>query len=320
MPVIYSLDKTMKKRIDDFYGNASVFRPNKFLVGFYGEYVRQAIQKLRSDAEVERFSNNLYNGNQKESLGDKVYLRALNRWLKKHYNHKQEQIELKWTCTDVELPSVQTQVHNSYLVDSVTSIRHPLLISGTNDLQQVKIGIMEDRNMMVYQFFNALLNRFFTPQILKPRSSFHKLGMYVAVLQEDFVIPRGSDGTGNPRERGMLETGVPRDMDLDAIVSQVFEFNSIVMSGMPTLDFNNKIDKPLTYNLSFYTPNTFQGSFKTSFKGLRNNTSDKQFLSGVDSNGMDKTGQYYNRNNFEISTNRLKTNANGVYEKTLEPE
>ncbi len=309
MPVVHSLNKTMKERIDEFYGNASIFRPNKFLVGFYGEYVRQAIEKLKSDAKFERSASNQYTGNIKTSLGDTVYLTALDRWLSKHYNSEDEQVELKWTCTDAELPSVQASVDNSYMIDSIKSIRHPLVKSATDDVQQIKIGIMEDRNMMMYQFFNALMNRFYTPQILKPRSSFHKLGMYVAVLQEDFVIPHG-----------VKENGTPRDKDLDAVVSHIFEFNSVVMAGIPTLNFNNKIDQPLKYSLSFYAPNTFQGSFKTSFKGLRNNSSDKQFLSGVDGNGMDRTGQRYIKSNFEVSINDLRTTTNGVYERTTEPE
>lgn len=328
MPVVHSLNKTMKERIDEFYGNASVYRPNKFLVGLYGEYVRQAIKKLKLDAKYERTPGNIYNGNIKSPMGngsqhivtdpitgknrvvtDTVYQTALDRWLAKHYNAEDEQVELKWTCTNAEIPSVQTTVDNTYMIDSIKSIQHPLVTSATKDLQQVKIGIMEDRNLMMYQFFNALLNRFYTPQILKPRSSFHKLGMYIAVLQEDFVYPRG-----------MKENGKQRDKDLDSIVSQIFEFNSVVLAGIPTLNFNNKIDQPLTYSLSFYAPNTFQGSFKTSFKGLRNNSSDSDFLSGVDAKGMDKNGQKYIRSNFEIGLNNLRTTANGVYEKTTEPE
>jgi len=309
MPVVHSLNKTMKEHIDEFYGNASIYRPNKFLVGFYGEYVRQAIEKLESDAKFERLASNQYTGNIKTSLGDTVYLTALDRWKVKHYHKKEEQVELKWTCTDVDIPNVQASVDNSYMIDSIKSIRYPLVKSAADDVQQVKIGIMEDRNLMMYQFFNALMNRFYSPQILKPRSSFHKLGMYVAVLQEDFVIPRGTK-----------ENGVQRDKDLDAVVSHIFEFNSIVMAGIPTLSFNNRIDQPLTYNLSFYAPNTFQGSFKTSFKGLRNNSSDTQFLSGVDGNGMDRTGQRYIKSNFEVNTSNLRTPINGVYERTTEPE
>lgn len=58
MPVVHSLEKTMENRITEFYGKSSIYRPNKFLVGFYGEYVNQAIKKLETDVRTERNPNN----------------------------------------------------------------------------------------------------------------------------------------------------------------------------------------------------------------------------------------------------------------------
>lgn len=313
MPVVHSLEKTMETRITEFYGNSSIYRPNKFLVGFYGEYVDQAVNKLGLDSRTERNPNNQFNGNIKQEKGTDINNQALNLWKSRHYSQSDSQVELKWACSDVNIPSVQTRVESQLMIDSIKSIEYPLVMGHTG-IQQVTIEITENRNLMFYQFFNALMNRFFTPQILKPRSSIHKLGMYIAVLQEDFVIPQG-----------IQENDVQRTKDLDAVVSQVFEFNSIVIKGIPELNFNNNIKGPLKYSIKFDVPNAFQGSFKTSktsFKGLRNNTSDTGFITGADANGMDKKGQSYLRSNFEVKNDvgSRMTPTNGVYEKTLKPE
>lgn len=311
MPVVHSLEKTMEERITDFYGHSSIYRPNKFLVGFYGEYVDQAIKKLESDSKTMRNPDNRYNGRIKEftehnkkDLGTDVYNQALELWKTRHYFESDSQVELKWTCSNVQLPSVQPTVESQLLVDSIKSIQYPLVM-GHGGLQQVSIEIIEDRNLMMYQFFNALMNRFFTPQILKPRSSLRKLGMYVAVLQEDLVYP-----VGVKEGRSRTES----DKDINAVVSHIFEYNSIVIKGIPELQFNNNIKEPLKYTIKFDVPNAFQGSFKTSFKGLRDNTSDTAF----DVNYMKTDGISYNRDNFEVT--KPFTRANGVYEKTLKAE
>lgn len=313
MPVVHSLEKTMESRIEEFYNKSTIFRGNKFLVGFYGEYVDQAIKKLQSDAEYERSSSNNYNGNIKSPIGtntvtDTIHKTAFEKWTSNHYFKSDSQVELKWGCSDAKIPTVQPNVESELYLDSIKSIKYPMILDA-GGLQQVTLEITEDRNLMFYQFFNALMNRFFTPQILKPRSSIQKLGMYIAVLQEDFVIPQG-----------ITERGVQRDKDLDAVISQIFEFNSIVPKGIPELSFNNDIKEPLKYSIKFDVPNAFQGSFKTNFKGLRNNTSDNQFIAGFDENAMDKKGQRYIKSNFEISNKSLMTNANGVYEQSLKAE
>jgi hypothetical protein len=308
MPVVHSLEKTMENRVTEFYGKSSIYRPNKFLVGFYGEYVDQAIKKLESDTRTERNPNNQYNGTSKLQLGTDIHTSALNQWKTNHYFKEDSQVELKWGCSEAIIPSIQPTTESGLCIDSIKNIKYPM-IRDAGGLQSVEIEITEDRHLMFYQFFNALINRFFTPQILKARSSVQKLGMYIAVLQEDFVIPQG-----------VQENGIQRDQDLDAIVSQIFEFNSIVPKGIPNLTFNNDIKTPLKYSIRFDAPNAFQGSFKTSFKGLRNNTSDTQFMTGFDSNSLDATGQEYIKSNFEVSTNSLMTTQNGVYEKTLKAE
>ena len=49
--VIHDLTKTMKQNIDEFYENASVYRPNKYFVGFFGEYVKLAVEKMGKGAK-----------------------------------------------------------------------------------------------------------------------------------------------------------------------------------------------------------------------------------------------------------------------------
>ena len=107
-----------------------------------------------------------------------------------------------------------------------------------------------------------------------------------------------------------MENGQKRDADLDAVVSHIFEFNSILPKGISELKFDNSTYNKQTFTINFDVPNAFQGSFKTSFKGLRNNTSDPHFI--LDSNSTKRDGEY-NASQFEISKSQFQTPINGVY-------
>ncbi len=304
MPIVHSLNKTMEQRITEYYGGASVYRPNKFLVGLYGEYVGKAMKTMMADSKEERSPSARYNGNKKRMFNTDVYDNALDAWYRKYYFPEDDQVELKWACADVTIPTVKSSYETkSVRLDNHKSIKYPLLRSADSDGGEIKLTIVEDRNLMMYQFFNALHNQFYIPQILKPKSSFHKLGMYVAALQEDFV-----------KATAKKENGELRDHDLESVVSQVFEFNSIAITGISDLQFKNDSKEIMTFTVSFKAPNLFQGVFKTSFKGLRNTGSDALYLaSNVDAVMLDPRTSEYKVNQFEITKKEMDAPGNGVY-------
>lgn len=290
MPIVHSIEKTMKERVDEFYGNASVYRTNKFLVGLYGEYVGKAIAKMEKESKIDSVSKN-----QKLSHGGHVYNDAFNNWKKVfYYADNPPQVELKWACSNVTIPHTSSKISTENYIDSIKSIKYPVIM-GTSEGGKVVMEIREDKHLLWYQFFNAIINQFYSSQILKPKSSFQKVGIYIALLQEQFV-----------NDVALTEFNKPRKDTIDTVVSQVFEFNSAVLSDISSMVIKNDSKDIMEYKVTFDVPNTFQGSFNDAFRGLRDNTS-----IGIDSTMLMNGTTQYNTSAFESS--KLKDPMNGYY-------
>ena len=298
MPALNLLERSMEETINAFLSQGSIFKPNKYYVGFYGPYIEETLVKLNQEAKQ-------FNSTElKVQKSTNVSLNALKRWSSIHVDPTQNLVDLRWTCKEAVIPHVKPKIKESFTVDALKSIQYPL-IESYGGAGTVRLTIKEDRNMMMYQFFNTLMNRFFRPQILKPRSSFQKLGMYIAVLQEDFITPKYDPSASK-------ENGEKRKAILDSVVVQIFEFNSIVPKGMSDLKLSSAIPtKGSEFTIDFQVPNTFQGGFKTTFKGLRDYTTDAEFLTALDE-GTLRNGKYI-ESAFEVNDTDLKTTTNGYY-------
>jgi hypothetical protein len=110
MAIIHDLDKTMKYHIDEFYGNASVYRSNKYLFGMFGDYVKLAVEKMEKGA----------NEPNKLIFDSKVYKDALDNWKSTFYSpfynpatHKNEhEVSMKWACAGVSIPHTSSDISN----------------------------------------------------------------------------------------------------------------------------------------------------------------------------------------------------------------
>lgn len=245
-----------QNRYTDFYNNASILPKHRYFVGLYGENVNQSLKKM-ADSVV---------GN---TLQKKLQKSALDRFIKNHAFYTQggkydgnAEVQLKWTVKNVSVPSVQTEIENNFTIDAVKTINYPL-IKGQKSNGILKLDIVENRDMTMYHFFNALMNSFFNAQVLKAKSSFHKLGMYVCILN-------GVEAPNNLNPESKEIT--------DIYPLQIFEFNSIVPLGIGELNPSTSLQgEKLEYSVTFQAPNLFQSSFQTisDFNGLRDNSSDK---------------------------------------------
>jgi hypothetical protein len=201
---------------------------------------------------------------------------------------------MRWACAEITIPHTSIKIDTPSHLDSIKSIKYPI-ITGIAGLGELKIKVRDDKHMMWYQFFNALNNCFYRAQILKPRSSFQKMSIYVAPIQEQFV-----------QASYTTEFNTARKEAIDSVVSQVFEFNSAVLKDITTMNFKNDSKEILEYTVSFSVPNTFQRSFNNTYMGLRDNTA-----IGID-NKLFGDGKYID-NEFTISKDILKTDTNGYY-------
>lgn len=321
------LDMSQEGRINKFYNQGSIHVPNKFVVGLWGEYITSALQYM-SDYTV----HDPLLGVNKLVKNTRLYSGVLTRWLQIHSPDTQlapsnvfangnvrdiiktvKAVELLWACQSIQFPSTVKPKVDNIKIDTYKNISYPV-ITGHNGPGDVKLTIVEDRTLMFYQFFNAIMNQFFDPLILKARSSFHKMGMYI-VSMDGFSMPYiQNDGSENFDERNKARWAV-EDVPL-----QVFEFNSVILTDIGDVSYSNDSIKPATYTITIRCPNLFQDAFKTTsnFRGLANNTSDKRLLNGVDASGLikdDNKNNMYNVGTFEDKTNYTDANKSLVSKK-----
>jgi hypothetical protein len=294
---LYSNGGNVSKRVKNFFDQSSFYVPNKFIVALFGEYVDKAITKMSTD--IDKISD--------------LSIRAMHResfetWKATYFNKDGNYVDLNWACQGAVIPQANSETEDGdYVLDAVKGIRYPLIKTHAK-IQTVSLRIIEDRKLMLYQFFNAIINQFHVPLALKPRSSFHKLSILIVALTQH----EGSGfGTKQPKENSDNFKGL-RDFvnkDIRSIPGQVFEFNSAVLTNVDALNLNNNNKAPLEYNVSFKVPNSFQNSFNTSISGLRDNTSDRTTLNAAtDSNGLD--GRFIRNPDGSVNLNKVKYKTN----------
>jgi len=311
-PSLYTVyNQSMTERINDFYGNSTLFKNNMFYVGLWGEYVQSTIAELEQTSRVDPSMGNL----DKKQSTKNVYTfeNALNRWKDLYWRGANTEVELKWTCSAIQIPTIESKIDEgrAYSIDAIKPIQYPL-ISDYGGMKTVTLTIVEDRNMMMWHFFNTLHNQFYSTNVLKPKSSFHKIGMYCAVMQGD-VLPATTitqeeklDPLGNMMEDGSRREGIITDVPM-----MVYEFNSVVVTNVAAPEFSHENINKVSFKVTLQVPNTFQGSFKTTFRGLANNSSKRGGYSNgsvIDNNGIGTGG--YNGIVYAKDTNDVLQQSN----------
>ena len=228
------------KRINSFYSTgSSIALTNKYIVGFFGHKVTAAVNILIS---------------KNTTINVKELLRA-EPFISEDYSGWR--VELAWECSRVSIPKGDVTVEKStHYFDAEKAVKHPF-ITGVQDTAELTFNITDTKEMIWYQFFNALKNSFFDPFRFRPvGSSFNKLACYVGVIQ----------GTGN-------KSGSSSDDDTTGqMISQLFEFNSIVPSKFNQIKLSHDSVEPLKLDITFVVPNVFQSTYNVSFAGMRNIT------------------------------------------------
>ncbi len=314
-PKLYTVyEQNMTERINEYYGNSSVFKNNMFYVGLWGEYVDSAVSTMEASAKKDPFLNI---DRRQSTKGVYTFENSLNRWKNTHWTPENTEVELKWKCKSIKIPTVESQIAEGqqYSIDSIKPIVYPL-ISDYGGIKTVTLTIVEDRNMMMWHFFNTLHNQFYDTQILKPKSSFHKVGMYCAVLQGDNLA--SNDISTEESNQGVItEDGATREQIITDVPAMVYEFNSAVVTKISDIELNHENPGMLTFSVTIQVPNTFQGTFKTSFRGLANNTTQGGYSSTsiIDSNGIPNGGynglDYSDYNNPSLFESNLNSSSSG---------
>lgn len=310
-PSLYTVyNQSMTERINDFYGKSSLFKNNMFYVGVWGDYVKSTLSEMESTSRVDPSMGGL--DKKQSTKGVYTFEAALSRWKKIYWHHANDEVELKWTCSAIQIPTVESKIDEgrAYSIDAVKPIQYPL-ISDYGGMKTVTLTIVEDRNMMMWHFFNTLHNQFYNANVLKPKSSFHKLGVYCAVSQGD-SLPNSTLDSSEKKDIN-LEDGTVRQDAITDVPMMVYEFNSAVVTNVESPQLSQENIGKVVFKVTLQVPNTFQGTFKTTFRGLSNNTSDSggyASTSIIDNNGINRAGyqgiKYANDGNDVLQQSNLQ--------------
>lgn len=222
--------------------------PNKYHVSFYGPYVDQAMLIMSRNALSDKYVTS----SKKLFVGTPALFNSFMTWSDMFYDQKSSCLNMYWAASSVSIDSAKANIEEVSM-DAVKSMSFPVVTSSqTGSKNSISITIVDDPYMMWFQFFNALFNTQFTPLVLKPTSSFHKIDIRVNEYIE-------------------MTTANQRTTDLH--IGEMFEFNSCVMESAPKTELKFAGDSAATYTVSFKFPNAFQGTFKDRLRYMRDETS-----------------------------------------------
>lgn len=284
-PIMHDFDKTSDSYITNFLKNADGFVANKFHVGFRGEYVEKALKVMEINASGDKYTHA-----PKLFHSTAATAQRFKEWLGLFWNPTSRMLSMFWNCSKVTLPRPTLEMLPMNCMDSLKSINFELpkkIQSGT-----VNLEIVDNKHLMWFNFFNALFNCQISPLVLKPKSGFHKIDMNVEVLNENIDLSGSKINT----------------TDLDVI--HMSEYNSIVLKQAPVVSPDNASTALYTFSVEFSVPNTLNGTFKRSDRGLKDNTTSAATL-GV---GKTKDGLAYNMRFWEYSSNNGMQNTRNNYE------
>lgn len=242
----------LDKQWNNFYSYARGHLLNKYQVGMIGPYVEEALRVMDQNSYGDK-----YTGNAKTYAGIPFRHETFKQWLDMHYDKTTNILSMFWEASQVTLPSAKVE-SAAFNIDTVKSGMNYKLATGVSTPSPLQITVVDDPYFMWYNFFNALFNVQFSPLVLKPRSTWQKIQIFVDVLQE-----ATTNGYTNSHETitGMMP-------------SQMWEFNSCVLQAAPDMKVSHSEANLYSFTASFDYPNAFQGTCKEEFRYLRDNTTD----------------------------------------------
>ena len=295
-----------------FYARARGHVLNKYHVGLYGPYVDEALRIMDRNSWADKYTptrEKTFVNRPGEHYKHDEFL----DWLSLCYDKNSGILQMFWAAESITVPSPSAETEK-VMIDSTKAMSYPLL-KKLNVPAELTMNVIDDPYMMWFNFFNALFNVQFSPLVLKPRSTLQKINLMVDLYYEGVT-------TAASKSDARLQQGwnVTKDTACitDLQVGQMFEFNSCVLKNAPEAKMGFGEEHGYKFSIKFEYPNSLQGSFKDTFRYLRDNTT-----RGVDANDSaskptkETTSVYgdFNRGFYETPYNRLQSAQSAeVYE------
>lgn len=296
-PVMHNTERPSDSYIQDYLTYAEGFVPNKFHIGFSGEYVEKALTIMQVNCAGDKYTHapKMFNGS--------AYLiEKFENFIKQHWDNEKRILNMLWNCKSVTLPKPTLAMET---IDSLDTMKD-LTFQMPKKIQpgQLSLTVVDTHYLMWFNFFNAMFNSQISPLVLRPRSGFHKIDISVELLNgataNDWAVDMNQAALAS--RAPWLEYAPGTRTNLDVI--QMSEYNSAVLTAAPTIDPNNSSMDLATFTVDFKIPNPLNGSFKRSDRGLHDNTSVTQATVGSSETTLDYNLNFWQRKKSTMTSTR----------------
>lgn len=317
VPVMHNTARPSDSYLQDYFTRAEGFVPNKFHIGFSGEYVEKALTIMQINCAGDKYTHapKLFNGS--------AYLmKKFSNFIEEHWDNEKRILNMLWNCKSVTLPKPTLALET---IDSLDSMKD-LTFQMPKKVQpgELTLTVVESQYLMWFNFFNAMFNSQISPLVLRPKSGFHKIDISVELLNgataNDWAVDLNKAVLASKAPWVTYSPGTRTNLD----VIQMSEYNSVVLTSAPTIDPNNSSMDLATFNVTFKVPNTLNGTFKKSDRGLHDNTTVTQATVGSTETTLDYNLRFWERdrgtmvgtkNNFESLSPKDEVEFNQRFKK-----
>ncbi len=300
-PVMHNTERPTDSYLQKYFSHAEGFVPNKFHIGFSGEYVEKALTIMQVNCAGDKYTHapKLFNGS--------AYLmKKFSNFIDDHWDNEKRILNMLWNCKSITLPKPTLTTEQ---IDSLDSMKD-LTFNMPKKIQsgQLSLTVVDDQYLMWFNFFNAMFNSQISPLVLRPKSGFHKIDISVELLNgataDDWAVDMNKEALASTAP--WLEYAPGTRTNLDVI--QMSEYNSVVLTAAPTIDPNNSSMDLASFTVEFKVPNPLNGTFKKSDRGLHDNTSVTQATVGSSETSLDYNLRFWER------TKKTMLNTRNSYE------
>ncbi len=300
-PVMHNTELPSDSYLQKYFSHAEGFVPNKFHIGFSGEYVEKALTIMQVNCAGDKYTNapKLFNGS--------AYLmRKFSNFIDDHWDNEKRILNMLWNCKSITLPKPTLTTEQ---IDSLDSMKD-LTFNMPKKIQpgQLTLTVVDDQYLMWFNFFNAMFNSQISPLVLRPKSGFHKIDISVELLNgataDDWAVDMNKEALASTAPWLSYDPGTRTNLD----VIQMSEYNSVVLISAPTIDPNNTNMDLASFNVEFKVPNPLNGTFKKSDRGMHDNTSVTQATVGSSETSLDYNLRFWER------TKKTMLNTRDSYE------
>lgn len=297
MPMMHNTERPSDSYLQKYYTYADGFVPNKFHVGFSGEYVEKALTVMQVNCAGDKYTHapKLFNGSA-------YLLKEFGNFIEDHWDNEKRILNMLWNCQSVTLPKPTIEVDSINSLDSMKALTFQMpkkVQSGS-----LSLVVVDNQFLMWFNFFNALFNSQISPLLLRPKSGFHKIDVSVELLgtatANDWAQSQNDDALASRAPWLSYTPGTRTNLD----VIQMSEYNSVVLSSAPTIDPNNNKMELATFTVDFKVPNTLNGTFKKSDRGLHDNTTVSQAVVGSSETSLDYNLRFWERSKDNMNATR----------------